>query len=794
MFDPNDGNIYVVLDEGCNSTCHSRYWGEVVENKLKMLGYEFPFSSKEPKNFAGLGEKGTSTEGSRTLPFSLHFETGKPLHGVLESHQLSKGRSPLLLSLHAQTHLGLVKDLKNGVVSIDGKQLKVYRCIYSGLMMLAVTPQQLVEMSDSSLEGPYIPKCHRSFRTRLAFPAMMDDCNGERGFQASSGAEVTSKIYSLTRRLRRGHFVIVTGGYRFEDRLSCIEDPCPMLQLDATKFHDPEEDVNLRSHTGRRPGIILGLQRDKKTTQAMFNSAEIFCRSYENGVIDLKCRSGRHRSVGSSIVLYRFLRNKGYEVTVVHQHSPEWSSMRCGGRCDQCGPTAPATTAAAPLVLKPAANQTPRATSRTTSSAPAAAAPWRTPPKAPPPKAKARPAPTESNRPSSRTISARPVPEFADDSPGEPDEPQEGVRAVAAEPEAGRNEGHADEANEEAEEEEKTSEEEVEPEEKKKPQDNAEILSALSKLTSAVTTLVERDQKKSSRTVRRSRSRSTSSRRSRKARRSRSARRGRSYEKIRNSRRARESKRGRGSSSSNSRKPLPASSSKRAKNPSPKKKKPVKEPKSDRKATASKSTRTSTTRPTTQRGFHDHQAILLQGTSFYDARSTKNIKEVNLRTSYGTTSAVREFPIQAKWNQNCCSLWWTPLRRGETVTGCSGWSIGTCPQTSSNGRESVWKSKSGQMCTILRSSRPAGWLEMAGSRQCTQGAVQMEHLGNASRWERGHRTMWTYKIHGPTPFVSPIMPLVDTWRCSRAWLKPQSQGFVRLFHQLPQSQRESGTC
>ena len=465
--------------------------------------------------------------------------------------------------------------------------------------MLAVTPQQLIEMSDSSPEGPYIPKCHRSFRIRLAFPAMMDDCNGERGFQASSGAEVASKIYSLTRRLRRGHFVIVTGGYRFEDRLSCIEDPCPMLQVDATKFHDPEEDVNLRSHTGRHPGIILGLQRDKKTMQAMFSSAETFCRSYENGVIDIKCRSGRHRSVGSSIVFYRFLRNKGYEVTVVHQHSPEWSSMRCGGRCDQCGPTPPVTTAATPLVLKPAANQAPRTTSKATSSAPASAAPWRTPPKAAPPKAKARPVPTESSRPSSRTITARPVPEFADDSPGELEEPQEDVRAVAVEPEAEENEGHADEANEEGEEEERTSEEEIEPEEKKKPQDNAEILSALSRLTSAVTTLVERDQQKSSRTVRRSRSPSTSSRRSRKARRSRSARRGRSHEKVKSSRKARESRRPRGSSSSISRKPLPASSSKRARNPSPKKKKPVKETKPDKKATASKSTRAGSARPMT---------------------------------------------------------------------------------------------------------------------------------------------------------------------------------------------------
>ena len=112
---------------------------DVVEAKLKKLGYDFPFSTTTPKNFAGLGEKGTSTEGSRTLPFSLHFETGKSVHGVLESHQLSKGRSPLLLSLHAQTHLGLVKDLNNGVVSMDGKHLKVYRCVHTGLMMLAVT-------------------------------------------------------------------------------------------------------------------------------------------------------------------------------------------------------------------------------------------------------------------------------------------------------------------------------------------------------------------------------------------------------------------------------------------------------------------------------------------------------------------------------------------------------------------------------------------------------------------------------------------------------------------------------
>ena len=248
----------------------------------------------------------------------------------------------------------------------------------------------------------------------------------------------------------------------------------------------------------------------------------------------------------------------------------------------------PVTQASTPLVLKPAANQTTAST-----------APWRTPPKAPPPKAKARPTTTETSRPSSRTITARPVPEFTEDSPNEAEEPQEDTRAAAVESEIEEKEVHADEDNEEGEEEEGTSEEEMEPDEKQKPQGNAEILSVLNKLTSAVTTLVERDQQKSSRAIRRSRSPSTSSRRSRKARRSRSARRGRSHEKAKSSRKAKESRRPRGSSSSITRRPLPASSSKRARNPSPKKKKPVKEARPDKKATASKSTRARSARPKT---------------------------------------------------------------------------------------------------------------------------------------------------------------------------------------------------
>ena len=39
MYDMNDPNIYVILDEGCNATCYSKHWAEVIEKKLKNLGY-----------------------------------------------------------------------------------------------------------------------------------------------------------------------------------------------------------------------------------------------------------------------------------------------------------------------------------------------------------------------------------------------------------------------------------------------------------------------------------------------------------------------------------------------------------------------------------------------------------------------------------------------------------------------------------------------------------------------------------------------------------------------------------
>lgn len=107
--DPNDPNVYVALDEGCNTSCHSEHWGNITEAKLKLLGLS---KSQEIKTFTGLGSN-ASTTGCRILPFALKLENTEVISGILESHEVKQGKTPLLLSLYSQLALGLIKDLAN---------------------------------------------------------------------------------------------------------------------------------------------------------------------------------------------------------------------------------------------------------------------------------------------------------------------------------------------------------------------------------------------------------------------------------------------------------------------------------------------------------------------------------------------------------------------------------------------------------------------------------------------------------------------------------------------------------
>ena len=137
LWSPSEPHIWGALDEGCNSTCHSRAWGDLVEWKLKSFGLGFLWVDSEAKYFTGLGST-TGTLGRRKLPFCLSLDKGHDtLAGVMESHEVdAAARNPLLISLFAQSTLGLVKDMSTCICTIQGKVLERARCADTGLLLL----------------------------------------------------------------------------------------------------------------------------------------------------------------------------------------------------------------------------------------------------------------------------------------------------------------------------------------------------------------------------------------------------------------------------------------------------------------------------------------------------------------------------------------------------------------------------------------------------------------------------------------------------------------------------------
>ena len=121
---------------------HSEHWGKIAESKLKSLGVSFPWKSQESKSFTGLGVNAT-TAGCRVLPFALKLENTEVISGILESHQVKQGKTPLLLSLYSQLALGLIKDLANQRVyfkhATDGTSLPIYKCATTGLLLVNMT-------------------------------------------------------------------------------------------------------------------------------------------------------------------------------------------------------------------------------------------------------------------------------------------------------------------------------------------------------------------------------------------------------------------------------------------------------------------------------------------------------------------------------------------------------------------------------------------------------------------------------------------------------------------------------
>ena len=323
-----------MLDEGCNSTCHSKAWAVDAEARLARLGYSMPLKDDSCKSFAGLGSGDTKTEGVRSIPFSLLLPDGN-MNGELDSYQLSTGNSPLLLSLHAQTKLGLVKDLAKGVVSIQDQPLNIKRCSKSGLLVMNLTEGLTDIINTPPNELPKIPKCHTKYN--LAYTASTSDSamadHDQTGFHSRDYDVLQSKLNE--EQLSNRQVIIVTRGRRFQRH--AMRSNRATLSINCEDIYDPDQDVSLRAHVGWHHRILETLSKVDKFNEHLNSILEFVTQHQEERIlVDLECKSGRHRSVGQGFAAFRCLKALGYNVVLIHSSSWMWGEMRCGGVCSDC--------------------------------------------------------------------------------------------------------------------------------------------------------------------------------------------------------------------------------------------------------------------------------------------------------------------------------------------------------------------------------------------------------------------------------------------------------------------------
>ena len=128
MWSSEEDHIWGALDEGCNSTCHSKAWGELAEDRLRYFD----------KSVAGLGSS-TKTLGKRNLPFCIQVGEDS-LAGAMESHEVdTEAFNPLLVSRFAQAKLGLIKDMAHCKCYIGDLEVPMARCAHTGLLLLCLS-------------------------------------------------------------------------------------------------------------------------------------------------------------------------------------------------------------------------------------------------------------------------------------------------------------------------------------------------------------------------------------------------------------------------------------------------------------------------------------------------------------------------------------------------------------------------------------------------------------------------------------------------------------------------------
>ena len=98
--------LYVILDTGCNNTCHGSRW---MEKFMRYTGMQPELMPAEGR-FRGVGGK-VEVSGKRSIPVCVKTLDDELVPGNITSIELDNSDTPLLLSSNAQKSLGFVLDM-----------------------------------------------------------------------------------------------------------------------------------------------------------------------------------------------------------------------------------------------------------------------------------------------------------------------------------------------------------------------------------------------------------------------------------------------------------------------------------------------------------------------------------------------------------------------------------------------------------------------------------------------------------------------------------------------------------
>ena len=249
-----DSRVFALLDEGCNTSCHGTEWIKHAIDAFQKAGAHNlvgELDSSQSKRHKGLGSR--QSLGTHAIALNILYKCEAKdgiccSQGTIRSNEIP-GDMPLLISLHAQSTLGFIKDVEEGTCFMkyrnggnpDGVELveiTLYNAGGSGLRAICISdfPDDVSMDAIQRHEGPMTfaavdRTSHRNASRSASTRAQSDSARDDRP------PPETSRI----RRLSRGR--LLDAGDFYAD----IRREREPEQEQESEYWGPTRDIFLRA-------------------------------------------------------------------------------------------------------------------------------------------------------------------------------------------------------------------------------------------------------------------------------------------------------------------------------------------------------------------------------------------------------------------------------------------------------------------------------------------------------------------------------------------------------------------